>query len=111
MYMFKEVKTSDKGVEQLATDMYNEFKYCFSKDSTEGWIKKFAHKRFERIRDEQMERFNKKLSKNFENKVVKRFTELIQEHVKECRKAFNKAERERIERERDQAKSVRRGKR
>ena len=93
MYVFKEIKTNKEGVEKLAQDMFSEYKYCFCRYSSKKWVNIFAKARFERIRDEQEERVNNKLSKSFEDKVIKRFGELIMNYIDECKKKFEEEEK------------------
>lgn len=65
--------------------MFDAFKYCFSKDSTEKWIKMFGHKRFEMLKLEQEEDYGVRISKNFEDNCIKTFTKLTLEYVERCK--------------------------
>ena len=102
------MKTSANDVELLANKMYESYKYCFCKDSTETWIKKFAHKRLETYSELAKDLDGKGFTQSFRNKVAKRFTEMMLEYVKECAKIARKKERERLDAEKEKAKTVKR---
>lgn len=106
------MKTDAKQVEILANELFEAYKYCFSADSTEKWVKMFAEKRFERIRLEELEDTGKNLSKAFEKKVVNRFAELMNEYIAQCKKQRRKKEREELDAAKEAAKKngVKRGK-
>ena len=82
--MFKVTK-SQKGKEELANYMYEQFKYCFSADSTERWVKMFAEKRMVRILDEQKEDYEVTLSQKFQTDTIKLFTTKMMSHIEELK--------------------------
>lgn len=109
--MLGKIVKSAKGIEDTAQEMFESFKYCFSKDSEEKWIKMFAHKRLERIKEEQLEDWGNKLTKKFEDNVIERFTELVLLYVSECKKAHREQQRKKLDEEKEKTnKGIKRGK-
>lgn len=90
--MFKVTK-SQKGKEELANYMYEQFKYCFSADSTERWVKMFAEKRMTRIIDEQKEDYEVTLSQKFQTDTIKLFTTKMMSHIEELKAERAKKEK------------------
>lgn len=90
--MFKVTK-SQKGKEELANYMYEQFKYCFSADSTERWVKMFAEKRMVRILDEQKEDYEVTLSQKFQTDAIKLFTTKMMSHIEELKAERAKKEK------------------
>ena len=97
-----EVKPKRKGeAERIGTEMFEAFKLCFSKDSTEKWIKTFGKKRFEMLQITQKEDYNTTFTQNFENKVIKTFTQLTLVYVEECKAADRKLKKQKSEEEKE----------
>ena len=86
---------------RIGTEMYEAFKLCFSKDSTEKWVKMFGQKRFEMLKQTQYEDYGTTFSKNFENKCIKEFTKLTLEYIERCKEEDKKLKKAKSDEEKE----------
>ena len=86
---------------RIGTEMYEEFKLCFSKDSTEKWVKMFGQKRFEMLKQTQYEDYGTTFSKNFENNCIKEFTKLTLEYIERCKEEDKKLKKAKSDEEKE----------
>lgn len=97
-----EVKPRRKGeADRIGQEMFDAFKYCFGKESTEKWIKMFGHKRFDMLKQEQHEDYGTVFSKNFEDNCVKKFTQLTLEYVEQCKIEYKKEQKKKSDEEKE----------
>ena len=86
---------------RIGTEMYEAFKLCFSKDSTEKWVKMFGQKRFEMLKQTQYEDYGTTFSKNFENNCIKEFTKLTLEYIERCKEEDKKLKKAKSDEEKE----------
>ena len=102
MHCNYQVKPRKKGeADRIAQEMFDAFKYCFGKESTEKWIKTFGHKRFDMLKQEQHEDYGTIFSKNFEDNCVKKFTQLTLEYVEQCKIEYKKEMKKKSDEEKE----------
>lgn len=102
MHINGELKPRRKGeAEKIGELMFDSFKYCFGKDSTEKWVKMFGHKRFDMLKQEQKEDYNVNISKNFEDNCIRVFTKLTLEYIEQCKDEHKKQQKAKSDEEKE----------
>ena len=86
---------------KIGTEMFEAFKLCFSKDSTEKWIKMFGHKRFDVLKQTQNEDYGTVFTQNFENNCIKEFTRLTLAYVEQCKEEDRKLKKAKAQEEKE----------
>lgn len=76
------IENTKDSIEKLSCTCAEAYKDCFTRESTEQWIRRFAKARYETIYAIQRDDYNNKLSQKYQKVFIDSFTQIILKYIK-----------------------------
>lgn len=86
------IENNEKSILNLSKSCAKAYKDCFTSESTEHWVRRFAKSHYETIYLVQIDQYDNKLSKKYEKVFIDNFTDLMLKHIETLKKTTKKKE-------------------
>lgn len=86
------IENNEKSILNLSKNCAKAYEDCFTSESTEHWVRRFAKSHYETIYLVQIDQYSNKLSKKYEKVFIDNFTELMLKHIETLKKTTKKKE-------------------